>query len=840
MTGTQKTRIRFPCDLTEPEKELREDLLEIFGNDELQAEDMVYKSIERIKKDVHLLKDMITVECPKKTENITNSDKIENLFTIEWLVERDDEILHFLCMMQNNKNLLGQLNAENSSAEDRIAAFFEAAGARITHWADVACAIRLIKPKKSWSDLKRGLKHFAMKGSQSASANREESGELDKNALLNRNIQSAYMALLYEIIFIRDSNEYWYSKSVLQKYFHNMCRIAEIKEESIADAPLESIFEETDTEINIKSILKKMHSAFSSEIDRKRHVLEKGEMYELDPKIVKLLASLKSVLANWEGIVCAEAAIREFFFCNDLWPAFYQLDKSNPKSLELLHRKVLKYLGYHMQDHLNLLLDNNAELQKNSNAKQYLMRIYSNLRKFITAEAGIAAKIKDVMFSPESEYSLDEKSMCAIEEYVVEEVHKPFEAKPNDSKPEISVNRRDSFVISDEVVDELVQDQWGYRVETSNSQPFKENVNVFEKAHTVPYNLPASAGEESVEENVELEENQPQDSLSEDLQPDTHQEIEDNTPVIESDLLSSPATNYTLKEGDAESAFLLERPDTAEKPSTQATYSSASTESLSSGYTTCSEEDVNGKTESQNTAHEESIISSIKEEQKDITSQTDALLSKKEYQDYHHSAAIDKISFKAVSMPGSAAFNDSPLLNVIFSLIVSVQSGICMFSSMLAYRMIFEHGGNLYSPSRIKIFYATFAVGVMGLVLSGMVHLAVALHINKTIRKHRMAVSVGMYLILLACLFIGVKIADAVNPVDVNQSFCCVVCIALLYLPFVVCVGAYMDRLLNGEKKGSGNGKSTKKLTFSLLCAVYFLFLCFFTLYKTEKNLLKH
>lgn len=435
-----KTRVRFPNSLTPAQEEFKADLLRIFSEEDKLPAQMVYNAIERIVLDMKILEDMIIVESLSDAQATTKSDKIAHLFTTTWLTEHNDKLVHFLCMLQNNPKLMQNLSKPGLSAEERLKLFLKAAGNRINKWANVAYAIKLIKPVSAKKNIKAGV---------------WEDGLSEEE--YNEQIKNAYMTLLYEIVIMSDTCQYWYSKDLLEKYYLNMCKVAGIDRQSIKPDSLCGIFEEDGAAVTIESILESIRTSFNAEVDKKRRCLQEGKKYDIEPVMKRLIVHLKSILDNWDGIIQAEKALKKFFMCKHLWPAIMNLDSNDTHSLNLLHKKAVMYLEHHNPNRSSEILAENPEISENVYINTYLYGLYINMWGVLQEKAAVLREVNKVEFSSEFDFALAQKDAELVEEYVIEESCRPFQAQLNSSVESLSASTRELFVITDEVIQEFAQ-----------------------------------------------------------------------------------------------------------------------------------------------------------------------------------------------------------------------------------------------------------------------------------------------------------------------------------------------------------------------------------------------
>ncbi|KAI5132744.1 uncharacterized protein NESG_01954 [Nematocida ausubeli] len=391
--------IEFPRELTQEQRDLKNDLLTIFASaNDLQRK--ISDATDKMLMNTEVWKELITMNFSEEARK----RKVAHFLATNWIKEQNDDLIHIVGMLKSKNCQLNNIKMEDKSKEERLDLFLKEVGRTIAHWIKIEFAIDLI--------VDRDYKDAQTKGNSLRMTTQERN--------YTKALHQAYRMIINESNMIKDknSNMHHYMKSVVEKYYHRICNVIRLDEKDIKVQPVDKIFMHNPDAVNIEDILRSIESKFAMEMEKAQH--------NTRALVIALISDLKTILQNWDDIVKAEETVRKLFYSEKLENLVYNLNGRDENTLKEFNKKLDKYISQHIKRKEADVLKAHAKIHGIQSKTEYLLKIYHNLINLIKNNGDIIKKAKQIEFSTNIIQCLGGGELYKIYSYQAESRVQPF------------------------------------------------------------------------------------------------------------------------------------------------------------------------------------------------------------------------------------------------------------------------------------------------------------------------------------------------------------------------------------------------------------------------------
>ncbi|EHY64703.1 hypothetical protein NERG_02322 [Nematocida ausubeli] len=391
--------IEFPRELTQEQRDLKNDLLTIFASAaDLQRK--ISNATDKMLMNTEVWKELITLNFSEEARK----RKVAHFLATNWIKEQNDDLIHIVGMLKSKNCQLTEKELNLKRTEERLDLFLKEVGRSIAHWIEVEFAIDLI--------VDRGYKDAQSTGNSLRMSNKERN--------YTKALHQAYRMIINESNMIKDknSNMHHYMKSVVEKYYHRICNVIRLDEKDVKVQPVDKIFMHSPDAVNIEDILRSIESKFAMEMEKAQH--------NTRALVIALLSDLKTILQNWDDIVKAEETVRKLFYSEKLENLVYNLNGRDENTLKEFNKKLDKYISQHIKRKDTDVLKAHTKIHGKQSKTEYLLKIYHNLINLIKNNGDVIKKAKQIEFSTNIIQCLDGGELYKIYSYQAESRVQPF------------------------------------------------------------------------------------------------------------------------------------------------------------------------------------------------------------------------------------------------------------------------------------------------------------------------------------------------------------------------------------------------------------------------------
>ncbi|KAI5134075.1 hypothetical protein NEAUS06_0909 [Nematocida ausubeli] len=396
---SMKVTIEFPQELTQEQRDFKNDLLTIFASaDDLQRK--ISDATDKMLMNTEVWKELITMNFSEEARK----RKVAHFLATNWIKEQNDDLIHIVGMLKSKNCQLTEKELNPKRTEERLDLFLKEVGRSIAHWIEVEFAIDLI--------VDRDYKDAQPTGNSLRMSNKERN--------YTKALHQAYRMIINESNMIKDknSNMHHYMKSVVEEYYHRICNVIRLDEKDVKVQPVDKIFMHSPDAVNIEDILRSIESKFAMEMEKAQH--------NTRALVIALLSDLKTILQNWDDIVKAEKTVRKLFYSEKLENLAYNLNGRDEDTLKEFNKKLDKYISQHIKRKDTDVLKAHAKMHGKQSKTEYLLKIYHNLINLIKNNGDVIKKAKQIEFSTDIDECLDRGELYKIYSYQAESRVQPF------------------------------------------------------------------------------------------------------------------------------------------------------------------------------------------------------------------------------------------------------------------------------------------------------------------------------------------------------------------------------------------------------------------------------
>ncbi|KAI5159334.1 hypothetical protein NEAUS03_0206 [Nematocida ausubeli] len=396
---SMKVTIEFPQELTEKQRDLKNDLLTIFASAaDLQRK--VSDATEKMLMNTEVWKELITLNFSEEARK----RKVAHFLATNWIKEQNDDLIHIVGMLKSKNCQLTEKELNPKRTEERLDLFLKEVGRSIAHWIEVEFAIDLIVDR-DYKDAQHTGEPLRM---------------TEKERSYTKALHRAYRTIINDSNMIKDKNAnmHHYMKSIVEEYYRQICNSIRLEDKDVKVVPVDKIFMHNPNAVNIEDILRSIESKFAKEMEKTQQ--------DARALLIALLSDLKTILQNWDDIVKAEETVRKLFYSEKLENLVYNFNGRDENTLKDFNKKLDKYIGQHIKRKDSDVLKAHAKIHGKQSKTEYLLKIYHNLIKLIKNNGDVIKKAKQIEFSKSIIQCLDGGELHTIYSYEAESHVLPF------------------------------------------------------------------------------------------------------------------------------------------------------------------------------------------------------------------------------------------------------------------------------------------------------------------------------------------------------------------------------------------------------------------------------